>query len=100
MKTSDHLWLTNAITQILSVVAWANTQNLFPGTERDREEEKRDRKGRSMTKGRKERNDSATRKQLDKRKGKRLRWKRTKEEHKIVNGINADAQKKRESKRE
>jgi len=40
MKTSDHLWLTNAITQILSVVTWANTHNLFPGTERDKKKKR------------------------------------------------------------
>lgn len=38
MKTSDHMWLTNVITQILSVVTRANIQILFPGNERDREE--------------------------------------------------------------
>ncbi len=43
--------------------------------------------------------ESAKRKQLDKRKGKRLRWRRTKEEHKTVNGINAAVQKKGEKKR-
>jgi len=59
--------------QLLKYYLWLHgpTHTIFSLGLRETEKfENGDRKGRSMTKGRKERNDSANRKQLDKRKGK------------------------------
>lgn len=82
-----------------------NKPNFFPGSERQKMRVGTERAEAWQKEGKKEimknwpTKEAANRKQLNKRKGKRLRQRRTKEEHKTVNGINAAAQKKGEQKR-